>query len=80
MPLFICDKCGHIENTAYGYFWQPIAHSNPCLCSLCRGGFWHGEFPRRLPLNTDNPDNFLRGKDIAKIKSLRRTAGGRDER
>ena len=22
MPLFICDKCGCIENTALGHFWS----------------------------------------------------------
>lgn len=51
MPLFMCSKCGCIENTALGYYWNEMmdAHQEnraaKPLCSLCRTGKWHDQFP-----------------------------------
>lgn len=42
MPLFRCDKCGVIENTALGKFWG----EKEKLCSQCGFGKWHGKFKR----------------------------------
>lgn len=42
MPLFICQKCGCIENTALGHYW---GHKEK-LCSECDTGKWHGAFKK----------------------------------
>lgn len=48
MSLFVCSKCGCIENTATSNYWdfEPIASA---LCSECdlRIGRWHGRFPKQ---------------------------------
>ena len=47
MPLFICSKCGVIENTALcGYWWKD--KKNP-LCSECDPDLkkWHNKFPKK---------------------------------
>lgn len=48
MPLFICEKCGAIENTAVGSYWQTIYKPGdiPALCSECAFGKWHGKFKK----------------------------------
>lgn len=43
MPLFQCQKCGALENTALGDFWDSPEH----LCSECATGKWHGAFPKQ---------------------------------
>lgn len=46
MPLFICDKCHTLENTALsGYWWKG---EGPALCSACDPQFdgGHKRFPR----------------------------------
>ena len=41
MPLFICEKCGTIENTALGHYWPRLMKSfkgtegEKALCSEC---------------------------------------------
>ncbi|MCC6775610.1 MAG: hypothetical protein IT537_03080 [Hyphomicrobiales bacterium] len=54
MPLYMCTRCGSVENTALGEYWrQEIeAHENgkplEPKCSACiEGGAWHGQFERR---------------------------------
>jgi hypothetical protein len=42
MPLFICEKCQTIENTALGHYWG----EKEKLCSECAFGKWHGRFPK----------------------------------
>jgi hypothetical protein len=49
MSLFVCDKCGCVENTALsGFWWRP--KGAPALCSACdpQFGRWHGRFKRQL--------------------------------
>ena len=47
MPLFVCSKCGCVENTACsGYHWKK-AEGKELTCSECDTGKWHGEFPKR---------------------------------
>lgn len=48
-PLFVCEACGCIENTALATFWNRRYYTDPrALCSECRpGSTWHGRFPRR---------------------------------
>lgn len=47
MPLFMCSKCGCVENTALSHYWQ--AGKVGALCSECDPaiGQWHGRFPKR---------------------------------
>lgn len=51
MPLFCCDNCGIIDNTALTRYW--LRGDSPALCSACdpkgetKG--WHGRFPARNP-------------------------------
>jgi hypothetical protein len=40
MPLFECDKCHCVENTATGSYWG----QSEKLCSECKYGEWHGRF------------------------------------
>ena len=48
MPLFICDGCGCVENTASSDFWIQRREGLPDRrCSKCRTGKWHGRFPQR---------------------------------
>lgn len=46
MPLFICDKCGCIDNTSMpeNNFYDFDDDSQ--LCTECFCGKWHGEFPK----------------------------------
>lgn len=56
MPLFECAICEVVENTALCEYW---IQQKECfeehgsledfegICSSCRVGLWHGEFPRR---------------------------------
>jgi len=45
VPLFKCEDCGCVENTATGAFWG----REKKLCSECSTGTWHGIFPKKTP-------------------------------
>ena len=47
MPLFKCQTCGCVENTALGDYWN-AKHSEGRAprCSECGKGKWHGRFPK----------------------------------
>ena len=49
MSLYICSKCGCVENTAASNFWN--RGDGPALCSECDPeiGRWHGMFEKRRP-------------------------------
>ncbi len=62
MSLYICGKCGHIENSScydrgidkdpsFPNLHMMEMHEWPfqMLCSECNTGTWHGEFPKELP-------------------------------
>jgi len=45
MPLFVCDKCKCIENTALSpIYW----FEQKRLCSECHKGKWHGKFKKEI--------------------------------
>lgn len=46
MPLFVCDTCGCVDNTAMpgNNFYEVDDKSQ--LCTECYNGKWHGEFPK----------------------------------
>ncbi len=54
MPLFICSKCGNIENTALSGYW--FKQEEPALCSDCDPKFkeWHGRFPKSWKVDDIN--------------------------
>lgn len=55
MPLYMCSKCGSVENTALGGYWRQQMEAfeskkkHAPLCSACDPelGAWHGEFERK---------------------------------
>lgn len=47
MSVYICEKCGAIENTALGGYWHNALNHEPKQCSECNTGAWHNEFPKR---------------------------------
>lgn len=55
MPLFVCDECHAIDNSACGgNFWDRLledglkATSGKILCAECYAGTWHGQFTKRI--------------------------------
>lgn len=55
MPLFECEKCHCVENTALCNYWARSRQGKPALCSECDpepvfpgepGGTWHGRFDK----------------------------------
>lgn len=47
MSIFICNKCGCIENTAPSGYWSQIANNEAPVCSECRYGKWHDYFSKQ---------------------------------
>lgn len=53
MPLFVCEKCNCVENTATSNYWEAKYSTEegrkPLLCSECDPaiGQWHRRFPKR---------------------------------
>lgn len=47
MSVYICEKCGCIENTALGGYWRNVCNNEPKMCSECNNGEWHGEFEKK---------------------------------
>lgn len=48
MPLFKCEKCLCVENTAVSGYWMRHTPDDPILCSECdpKIGKWHGRFEK----------------------------------
>jgi hypothetical protein len=59
MPLFVCDRCGCVDNTACGGTYWTKEHNEKyfdnvrngeALCAECTphdgGGVWHNRFPQ----------------------------------
>jgi len=50
MPLFVCEKCGCVENSALSdCSWIEYLNKRPMLCSECCPGQekWHGKFSKK---------------------------------
>ena len=47
MSIYICEKCGCIENTALGGYWENSLRKEPKFCSECNTGEWHNEFEKK---------------------------------
>ena len=48
MPLFECEICRNVDNTALTNFWEAQLENTPKLCSECDPGIgrWHGLFDK----------------------------------
>jgi hypothetical protein len=46
MPLFRCEKCGCVENTAVCSYWHNKYSNGPLICYECETGKEHGMFPK----------------------------------
>ena len=62
MPLFVCEICGAIENTALGYYWSARLQNKPRMCSECAPiiGKWHNRFPKE----------YVQDKTFAELQQL----------
>ena len=74
MPIFMCEQCGCIENTACSGYWsRKECEDKRALCSECDPniGKWHGMFERQsvegLVLASDG---FLYGKEDVASESF----------
>ncbi len=47
MSIYICEKCGCIENTSLGGYWKNCLRKEPKACSECNTGEWHNEFEKK---------------------------------
>jgi len=58
MPLFRCNRCGCVENTAGSLYWIKKTGED-ALCSECdpKIGKWHGYFPKKSAIG------YLLGND-----------------
>lgn len=54
MPIFVCDICHAMDNSARdGNYWDRLLTDNrskPFVikCSECNTGKWHDKFPKRI--------------------------------
>ena len=63
MPLFRCQKCGCVENTAPAWWW----YSEGKLCTECKTGKWHGLFSKYSAVGMLEDENgFLYTKSEVK--------------
>jgi len=82
MPLFVCDKCKAIENTACGCFWTcgRYGNSKDALCSECmpfdgynKGGKWHNKFKKVTATAEEikkiGEDAFVYVSDVPGVKA-----------
>ncbi|QJT71229.1 hypothetical protein GR11A_00192 [Vibrio phage vB_VcorM_GR11A] len=67
MPSFLCEKCGHWDNTALGLYHC----SEEKLCTKCHKGEWHNRFEHIIPVGwgvTHNrkliPPSLLRNPQV----------------
>jgi hypothetical protein len=50
MPLFECDECGIVDNTALApFYWKRRNQRLNKLCTECLTGEWHYRFERYFP-------------------------------
>ena len=47
MSVYICEKCGCIDNTSLSGYWKNVRNKEPAQCSECNTGTWHGEFEKK---------------------------------
>jgi hypothetical protein len=60
MPIFICQRCQTLDNSALGEYWG----KEEKLCSECGRGRWHGAFPKEKY----DPKKWEKDGDFVKLK------------
>lgn len=77
MPLFVCDKCGCIENTALGRYWSKDMQDlweqdnlGMALCSECAPKTYRSGMPTRFTGKWHN--NFPKKQWDGKIQVVNR--------
>lgn len=59
MPVFRCEKCGCVENTAIAWWW-----SEGRICTECKTGKWHKRFPKQSAIGMfEDKNGFLYSKE-----------------
>jgi hypothetical protein len=48
MPLFVCDDCGAVDNTACGGSYWIRNKTEKVLCCECYTGKWHDDFEKKI--------------------------------
>lgn len=73
MSVYICEKCGAVENTAVGGYWKNCLEHEPKKCSACNFGKWHGELPKKhwTDYGTEKLLELERRKDGSMINATR---------
>ena len=69
MSIYICEKCGCIENTALGDYWNNIINDEPIICSECSTGKWHNKFDKKHWTEYGVKKLLEREKDGARINA-----------
>lgn len=80
MSIFMCEKCGCVENTACCNYWESKypyegGSSKALLCSECDPdiGRWHGRFEKRPAKGMVlGSDGFLYSKEEVDDRKLKR--------
>ena len=61
MPLFVCERCGYIDNTATTMCsWGHVNTNEPILCSKCCSGGKFISQPRKLN-RKPTPEQLAKG-------------------
>ena len=82
MSVYICEKCGAVENTAVGGYWMNHINKQIPMCSECNYGKWHGKFEKKfwsdfgveklLELEAQNNGNMLNATEyLRKIGEIK---------
>lgn len=65
MSIYICEKCGTVDNTAIGGYWSNVSEKEDPKCSECNTGKWHGQFPKK------NWSEYGTEEDLLRMEALR---------
>lgn len=68
MPIFKCEQCGCVENTALCLYWKNKRTEEKLLCSACDPliNRWHGVFAKKKATDFNyyiGEDGFLYNPD-----------------
>jgi len=49
MSIFVCSKCGAMDNTALAVASEEMVENSPLRCRECKTGQWHDQFTKQTP-------------------------------
>ena len=75
MPLYECEQCHCVENTALTNFWSSHIDRKPQLCSACDPEInkWHDAFPRILL--TEYVEKYPKARKVEYLAAQRECKG-----